>query len=79
MPLGTKGGVEVLVILSDIKRSEEMAALYQKVELIAKAQVSGETIAEVMERLDSIRAKLWNLNGSTEEARYSRWKIRLNY
>jgi cell division GTPase FtsZ len=61
MPLSRKAGVEVLVVFSGIKRSEEMATLYKKVEVLGKGQLMDESISEVIDRLGAMRMKLVDL------------------
>jgi hypothetical protein len=61
MPLSRKAGVEVLVVFSGIKRSEEMATLYKKVEVLGKGQLMDESISEVIDRLGAMRMKLSDL------------------
>jgi cell division GTPase FtsZ len=77
MPLSKKGGVEVLVIFSDIKRSREMAALYEKVEVLGKGQVMVEGLSEIMEKVGRAREKLSELEKELDEI-YRKLKGSLN-
>ncbi|HDH28005.1 MAG TPA: hypothetical protein ENH13_02615 [Euryarchaeota archaeon] len=67
MPLGRRGNVEVLLIFSGVKRSEEMAGLYKKVELLGKAQQMDETVSEVIDRIGGMRHTLNELEREMDE------------
>ncbi|MFQ5800360.1 MAG: hypothetical protein ACE5HH_01405 [Candidatus Hydrothermarchaeales archaeon] len=67
MPLSRKGEVEVLVILSDIKRSDEIAGLYQKAEVLASSQVTVEDLSAIVERLGAMKSRLSEMENELDE------------
>jgi cell division GTPase FtsZ len=67
-PLHKKGQVEVLVIYSDIKRSEEINSLYQRVEVLGNNRDMVENLSEIVGKLGSMKAKLADLEKEVDEA-----------
>jgi cell division GTPase FtsZ len=61
LPLSKKGQAEVLLVFSDIKRSNKIASLYQKVELLSRSQSRDENLSEVVERIGMIKGKIFEL------------------
>jgi cell division GTPase FtsZ len=67
MPLGKKGEVEVMVLLSNIKKSEEIVKLYQKSEILKSTEVSLDNISAVVERINEIKTKLSHMEKELDE------------
>jgi len=73
IPLSKSGDVEVLVIFSEVKKSEEIAALYQKVSVLGKSTALVGNISEIMENIVSIKGKISELEGDVD-ATYNKLK-----
>jgi cell division GTPase FtsZ len=58
LPLNKSGQAEVLVILSDIKKSDEIAKLYQKGEVLGKSHVAEENLSEITDSIANIKTEL---------------------
>lgn len=73
MPLNREGAVEVLVLLSDIKKSSEIASLYQKSSAPSVKAGTSKEILDVAEKIDNLKNKLAEVeNGLDNE--YKRLK-----
>jgi len=67
MPLERPGEVEVLLVLSGIKRSARLAALYQRVEALSRRGAEREDAVKLAERLREMQAKLGALAKDMDE------------